>query len=179
MSNLFPMNNRLHAPYFIFMRCAGEYSDADLLAKFGIRKYKRVAEPPQHGPHATFFDSGDWTMLADDWYYTLWHMATTRPAIRRLSQFSDIYACSVGDCDHSFDFVYYQAGKLVRKYVVVADIGTNNSNVVENTGKQLPGELEALKLDDQLETVLSISDALGIRGPTPEDELRFYACPNG
>ena len=72
-----------------------------------------------------------------------------------------------------------RAGKLVRKYVVVADIGTNNSNVVENTGKQLPGELEALKLDDQLETVLSISDALGIRGPTPEDELRFYACPNG
>jgi len=160
------------------MRCAGQYSDADLLAKFGIHHYKRVAKPPRHGPHATFFDSGEWTMLADDWYYTLWHMKTTRPAIKRLSQFSDIYACSIGDCDHSFDFIYYQGGKLVRKYVV-ADPDFKSSNVVKDIGQQLPGEPEALKLDGQLETVLSISDALGIQGPVPGDKLRFYASPDG
>ena len=159
------------------MRCAGEYSDADLLAKFCIRDYKRTSEPPKFGPHATFFDSGDWVLLADDWYYTLWHMPTTRQTIEQLSQCTDIYACSVGDCDHSFDFIYYKAGKLVRKYVV-SDPDFKNSNIVENYGQQLPGEPEALKLDDQLETVLAISDAMGINGPKPGDELRFYARPN-
>jgi len=171
------MNNRLHAPYFIFMRCAGEYSDADLLAKFGIRDYKRTSEPPKMGPHATLFDSGDWVMLADDWYYTLWHLPTTRPAIKKLSQFTDVYACSVGDCDHSFDFIYYKNGKLARKYVV-ADPDFKSSIIVEDIGQQLPGESDALQLDDQLETVLAISDAMGICGPRPGDKLRFYARPN-
>ena len=45
-------------------------------------------------------------MVADDWHYTLWHMPSTRPALQALGRGCDVFACSVGDCDRSFDFAY-------------------------------------------------------------------------
>ena len=53
-------------------------------------------------------------MLADDWHYTLWHMESTRLAIEAIAKFHEIFACSEGDCDRSFDYVYYQDGRLMR-----------------------------------------------------------------
>jgi hypothetical protein len=113
-------------------------------------------------------------MLADDWRYTLWHMESTRPAIATLAKSFDIYACSVGDCDHSFDFVYYRDGRLVRKSVV-RDPDFRRGRVVENFGDPLPRESAAFKHHDESRIVLTIATSLGIQVPFDESHVRIYA----
>jgi len=130
--------SELHVPYYIFLKCAGRYADADLLRRFGLVNYCRVpADNTQHlRQHAILADDGPWTLLADDWYYTLWHLPTTRPMLEELAQQCDVFACSVGDCDRSFDFVYYRDGRLVRKYVVT-DPHFRGRVLVQNVGYPL------------------------------------------
>ena len=158
----------------IFMNSVGQYSDAELLGEFGITKAKPINEPPERGPHATFCTCKSWTVLIDDWYYSLWHSETTRPAIRRLAQNMDIYACSVGECDNSYDFIYYRNGARVREYVVV-DPDMKSSIVKVDFGDPLPGETETLAEDDPCFGMLTIPVALGIPVPANNNEYRLYS----
>ena len=170
---LFPQH-RLHAPYFIFLRCAGKYSDAELLAKFVLGAYRpATAETPPRGRYAVFADDGQWTLLADDWYYTLWQQPDARSTIEALANECDIFACSVGDCDRSFDFFYYRQSQLVRKYVV-ADPHCRGGTVVQNVGYPLPAEAAALQLEDETEIVLTIAASLGIKTNYTEQQVRIY-----
>jgi hypothetical protein len=166
-------HGELHAPYFIFVGCAGEYPDADLLRHFGL-SYQPAASTERRDRYAILADDGLWTLLADDLYHTLWHMASTRPAIAALSKRFDIFACSVGDCDRSFDFVYYQGGRLVREYVV-RDPDFRGGVVVVNRGEPLLGEAAAFEETDEMRIVLRIADSLGIRTDYAENELRVYS----
>jgi hypothetical protein len=84
-SSLF-IDGELHAPHFIFLRCAGQYSDAELLGRFGLPTYRPTKEAPRLGRYAILADDGEWTMIADDWYYTLWHMPSTRPTLAALGE---------------------------------------------------------------------------------------------
>ena len=168
------INGQLHAPYFIFVRGAGRYSDAELLRLFGLSAYRPMKSSHHSGHHAILGDDGPWTMIADDWHYTLWYMPTTRPALQELGQSCDVFACSVGDCDHSFDFEYYSSGRLVRRYVV-ADPDFRGGVVVENTGRPLLGEPAAFRESDELRRVLAVAASLGIRTDYAEGDVRVYA----
>jgi hypothetical protein len=167
---------QLHAPYFIFVRCAARCSDADVLRWFGLSTYCPTNSPRLHGRHAILADDGQWMMIADDWHYTLWHMPTTRPTLQKLARSYDVFAGSVGDCDDSFDFVYYQRGQLVRRYVV-DDPDFRGGSVVEITGAQLLGEAAAFGETEQLKIVLSIAASLGIMTNYTEHDVRVYAPP--
>jgi hypothetical protein len=173
MTHPFHFPGILHSPYFIFMRCAGTYSDADLLHKFGLTNYTRTRKVPGFGPYTLIAHDGTWTMLADDWRYTLWHMESTRPAIATLAKSFETYACSVGDCDRSFDFIYYHEGRLVRKYVVT-DPDFRGGRVVENVGHALPGESDAFQHKYESRIVLAIATSLGIQVPCDESQVRIY-----
>lgn len=166
-------DGKLYAPYYIFLRCAGEYADWDLLERFGLGGYKRVKSAPRMLRYAIIADDGTWTLLADDWFYTLWHKKTTRSTIEKLAEQHDIFACSVGDCDRSFDFVYYQDGRLVRKFVV-ADPNFRGGTVVENFGEPLPAEADAFKQNDELRIVLELAASLGIKTQYTEAQARIY-----
>jgi hypothetical protein len=168
------IRGRLHAPYFIFVRGEGRYSDADLLRLFGLSAYRPTKARRRGGHHAILADDATWTMVADDWCYTLWHMPSTRPALQALGQSCDVFACSVGDCDHSFDFVYYRGGRLVRRYVV-EDPDFRGGRVVENMGEPLPGEAAAFGGSDELGIVLGVATSLGIRTDYAEGDVRVYA----
>jgi hypothetical protein len=174
MEKPFFVHGKLHTPFYVFIRSAGAYSDADLLRHFGLSAYRRTTAPLQLGRYAILADDGPWTMIADDWYYTLWHTPSTRPAIAALGERHDVFACSVGDCDHSFDFDCYRDGRLARRYVVV-DPDFQRGRVVENVGAPLPGEATAFALPGELQTVLEIARSLGIKTEYAEDELRVYA----
>jgi hypothetical protein len=177
-SRLF-LEDGLHAPYFIFLQCAGRFTDSQLLTKFGLGRYQpATAEAANRGRYAILADDGPWKLLADDWYYTLWHLSETRPTIEALAQECDIFACSVGDCDRSFDFVYYHQSRLVRKYVV-ADPHFRGGVVVQNVGYPLPAEAAALQLEDEMKIVLSIAASLGIQTNYTQQNVRIYEPPPG
>ena len=165
------------SPYLIFMKCDGRYSDTDLLGEFGVADYEPICAVPQHGPYTAFCTCGDWTLIADDGRYSLCSSPTTRIAICRLSEHMDIFAHTVGDCDNSFDFIYYRNGTRVREYVVV-DPDFNSSIVKLDFGKPLPGENEAPALDDRFFGMLTIPRALGIPTPTLDSEYRIYSHLN-
>ncbi len=157
MTNLFYKQEVLHSPYFICLKCAGEYSDADLLSKFSLQNYQRKPSRPKLGAYAMVCENRKWTVLADDWYYTLWHMKSTRPALREMAQFHDAFAFSIGDCDQSFDFVYYRNGNLRRHYEVV-DPDFKGGSVKSNFGEPLETEAVAFTHDDDLKRLVFIAE---------------------
>jgi hypothetical protein len=172
------VHGRLHAPYFIFLRCAGRYSDSDLLQRFGLADYRPRKGLPDRGRYAILAADGQWSLIADDWRYTLWHKPSTRPALVALAETCDVFACSVGDCDRSFDFVYYRDARLVRRFVV-ADPHFQGGVVVEDMGQPLPGEATAFQQSDEFTIVLGIANSLGIKTDFSERDLRAYAPPPG
>jgi hypothetical protein len=117
-------------------------------------------------------------MLADNWHYMLWHKESTRNSIEGLATEFDVFTCSVGDSDDSFDFVYYREGKLLRRYVVT-DPDYNGGSVAEDIGESLPTESDILAdSSDQLAMVLSLAKSIGIKTDYREDELRVYVSPD-
>ena len=170
------VRGRLHAPYFIFLRCAGKNSDPDLLQWFGLADYQPAKGMPDVGRYVILGAAGEWSLVADDWYYTLWHKPLTRLVLAALGESCNVFACSVGDCDRSFDFVYYRDGRLVRRYVV-ADPHFQGGIVVEDVGEPLPGEAAVLRQSGEFEIVLAIASLLGIKTEYTEQDLRIYAAP--
>lgn len=168
-------DGRLHSPFFIFIRQPHGYSEAEILARFELSSYQRTTASSFRGRHAIMCDAGDWTMLADDWYYTLWHMKTTRPAIEAIAEYHELYACSEGDCDRSFDFLHYHKGRLVRKYVVSSP-SFSDRVVAHDFGTPLPGEAALLK-DDGYNIGIELAATLGIQTRFTHEELRVYALP--
>lgn len=168
-------DGRLHSPFFIFIRQPHGYSDVEILARFKLDSYQRSTEYSSRGRRAIMSDAGDWTMLADDWYYTLWHMKTTRPAIEAIAEYHELYACTEGDCDRSFDYLHYRKGRIVRKYVVSSP-SFSNRVVVEDFGTPLPGEAALLK-NGGYNIGIELAGTLGIKNRFTDDDLRLYAPP--
>ncbi len=168
-------DGRLHSPFFIFIRQPHGYSDAEILTYFKLNSYKRSTESTSGGRHAVMCEAGDWTMLADDWYYTLWHMKTTRPAIKAMVEYHELYVCTEGDCDRSFDFAHYRKGRLVRKYGVSSP-SYSNRVVVEDFGTPLPGEAALLE-NDGYNIGIELAATLGIKNRFTDDDLRVYVPP--
>ncbi len=169
-------NNQLLAPYFIFVRCANELSDIDLLQRFELSIYKQTQSVSLLDYYAILANDAAWTLLADNWRYSLWHNPSTRPAIEHLASSYDVFACSIGDCDDSFDFVYYQNAQLVRKYVVT-DPHFRGGTVTEDFGEPFSSESNILTLPNQLTMVLKLASSLGIKTDYKDHDLRIYALP--
>lgn len=173
------MRRSLNTPYSIFLRCAGRYTDANLLACFGLSSYRPAdALHSRFGQYVALADDGEWTLVADDLCYTLWHMPTTRDAIAVFAEQCDVFACSHGDCDDSFDFAYYRDGRLARQYVV-ADPGFRGGVVVENIGDPLPGEAAAFVPLCVTSTGLRVAASLGIWTDYTDEDVRFYIASAG
>jgi len=167
------IEGHLHSPYFIFVRAYGRYSDTDLLHLFGLADYHRNTSEGRPTRYAIIAHDGTWSMIADDWHYTLWHERSTRDTLEELGQSYDVFAASIGDSDHSFDFVYYCDGRLARRYVV-DDTYCHGRQVMEDMGEPLPGEETAIKESDERDIVLGVAASLGIRAGISTRDIRVY-----
>lgn len=165
-------NGRLHSPFSLFIRKPHGFSDAELLIHFGLDNYQRTSNPTAFPCHAILADADGWILLADDWYYTLWHMKSTQTAIQNLSIDHDIFACSEGDCDRSFDYVYYNKGKLLRELIVHSP-NYSDRIVYKEHGDFLLGEAELL-LNDGYNIGIELAANLGMKTYFTMDELRVY-----
>ena len=83
---------------------------------------------------------------------------------------------SIGDIDESFEFVYYRAGKLVRKFVFEDDIYARTQTVTTDVGSRLLGEPETLSdLKSAAERMFpTVTQALGIERVIDPLQNRFY-----
>lgn len=167
------INDRLHTPFCIFVRSGNAYADRDLLRLVGMPHYRPIQPEQRIRHHVTMANLGEWAMVADDWFYTLWHMETKPEILARLGKLHETFACSVGDCDDSYDFEYHRAGRCVRRYVI--DSPSYNDQVVrEDFGNPLSAERTAFQLEDLWNRVMAIAESLGIRTQVKAEELRLY-----
>jgi hypothetical protein len=170
-------DGRLHCPHFIYFRGGTKLSDEQILAHFELSSYFRAKSYSEFATYAVIANSGDWTVLADDWLYTLWHQPSKRTAIETLAEERDLFAWSVGDCDRSFDFYLYRCGQLVRKHVVESPRFTDQI-VTADFGERLPSETELLASNLDISIKLDLlTRSLGIDTAVSQDSLRVYWKP--
>src|SRR5690349_16902852 len=92
-------HHHLHAPYFIFVRSAGVYSDIELLHHLGVTNVSQDLTPSQATKSVFVTEDQQWAHVADDWSYTLWHAPNIRTAIAHLATRHDVFTCSIGDIE--------------------------------------------------------------------------------
>jgi hypothetical protein len=165
-------DGRLHSPFFIFIRQPHGYSDFDILANFQLGSYRRSTATSRLGRHAILSAAGNWTMVADDWRYTLWHMPSTRTVLEAIAKSHEVFTCSVGDCDLSFDYAHYQVGNLKRKYVVSSPHFTDRV-VVEDFGAPSSDEVQ-LPQQAGDNPGIELAERMGIQTRFTSDSLRIY-----
>lgn len=173
-------NGTFSSPFFIFIKGVFDLSDIELCAKLGLENYELVTDKAYDSMdhlekrHLFLTEDEQWTHLMDDWFYTLWYDQEIRERIRVLSFDFDIFCCSVGDIDVSYDFRYYQKGKVVREYVV-EDPNFKGPKVVINTGTPLNGEASPWNRGEPETRVLHIASSLGINVKHDLSKIRCYS----
>ena len=173
---------QMHSSYWIFLKSARKYSDADLLREFGLSDYLRTSWPNEleglitlkRSRTVAFGSSGEWTCVVDDRFYTLWNMHTTRPTLARLAGSCDVFSYSLGDCNNSHDLVYYRDGQLVRKYVVIDSPEGGQQEVFESIGEPINGESQTLDFVDFQRGITAVGQLLGFSTSYKIADLRFY-----
>ena len=175
------INKSFLSPFFIFIKDNSKLNDKELLNKFDLNDYQLITDNNEKkiegkNPNKRYLyitEDRNWKHLMDDWLYTLWHNKTIKLRIKALSNEFDIFCCSVGDCDDSFDFIYYQNGIETREYIV-EDPDFNGGQVAKDFGKAFEVEKIALAKEDQFEKVLSIARSLGINTNHNLSKIRCY-----
>lgn len=176
MTPLWITGSHIHAPYFIFIDGGTVYRDDEVMALLGIEGFAPATrlEHPNHFLHLT--DDGRWLHVVDDWLYTQWHSKGIRERIAKLATRHDIFTCSVGDSDRSFDFEYFRGGVLVRRHVV-DDPRYDGGSVTEDFGEPLPGEAAAFGHPDELTRVLAVARSEGVGIDHRPERIRSFTKP--
>ena len=167
-------------PHYIFIKCDGCYSDQEVLDLLGLAQYQKQ-DPGQGLWHYLWIteDSAGWTHMGEGWSYHLFntYRSELKQKLLELSDKHDVYHCSMGDADRSYDFHYMQRGKVIRSYVMNSP-GWNDRVLGKDLGDPLPGEA-GLNLfeDEERHIILSIARAQGIQLHHDSASIRFYGTP--
>src|SRR5262245_20456458 len=105
----------LLSPHFIFVRCAGLHSDLELLGDLGASGYRLLdadAREPRNSTMVFITEDQEWTHIADDYWYRLWHLPHLKSAVELLGERYDVFHCRIADADDSHEFTYYRALRL-------------------------------------------------------------------
>lgn len=177
MNSSFTPAGRFHSPFRIFIRDLKSIQYGDLIDSFHLQRYTAKTPHSMHRQLA-IVPLDDWTMLADDWFYTLWHMPTTMQVIEDAAKRGDIYYDLVGDCDESYAFGYFHSGSIVRK-VAVASPHFSDQVLETDDGSPFSVESRDRMTNDIEGYVDSIAQFIGIRLPSLGDEVfAFGPSPN-
>lgn len=133
------------------------------------------ALPPFSRPYFLLAHDGTWLHLIDDCYF-IYHARGLQARLVELvrARGLDMFRCTVGDCDESYDFSYYCRGELVRE-VQVSSPRFNDQIVDVDRGALLPFEREHGPMVPVREpSLLCLAASLGIQTHYGELELRRY-----
>lgn len=173
MTDYFTPYGRLHTPFRIFLRSPTRLEKQEILNAFSLLEYISCTPKSLHR-QTWMIDLDDWLLIADDWFYTLWHLHTTRQAIASLALDTDVYFDVVGECDESYGFAIYQNGSLVREVQVDSPNYSDQILKVDH-GTRLPVESDSLLTSDIDAYVDKIAEHLGIRLPRIGDKVLAFS----
>lgn len=170
----------INFPSYICIKGISEKSDLEVLKLLNITS--DITQAYNELTAAEDFDifvsrDDQWIHIIDNFFWMLNESEVVAKRIETLGEHYELYTCSVGDADLSFDFKYFKNGKLRREYVVKSP-NFNNEVIAVNFGDALSGETEGLRKKDQIEKVLFIAQSLGIKIPTNFEKLTAYNLKN-
>lgn len=115
-------------------------SDRELLAQIGlVHDLEPGTEAPYGMPDVYLAHDGKWAHVMDGLHYMLWNSRRFSQRLQSIVGEHDVFRCTFGDCDESYDYSYYRAGRLVR----AVDVGSPNYDDLEirrDFGERLPEE---------------------------------------
>ncbi|QWG09925.1 hypothetical protein [Flammeovirga kamogawensis] len=160
------INNRFYAPYYIFIRCNKSQIDS-IFERLELNKWTKLKQINSDKDialtHKLFYSiwENGWLQIFDDWAYSLWYDSDFKSLLTELCKEFEIYYCSVGDIDSSYEFSYYKHGELSREYIL--DDSISGKEFIEKSyGQQLPFEDELNLINDEHDKILFIASKLGI-----------------
>lgn len=169
------INGLPHTPYLIFLNGLKDKTDQEILELFDLGDNKETAIRNDLSDKYCIYMSRDdnWIHLMDNYFYTHWHSKNFSMKVEELGRNYELFSCSVGDCDLSFDFKYYKNGNKIREYVVESP-NYNDEILKVNYGEPLLGENEGMQKNDQFNRVTHIASSLGIEIPTDLNKIKCY-----
>ena len=176
---LFSKRGYLATPFMIYVRSYNVISDQEFMEIFGLKNYQKraISDSKLFDSHVIFTNDFEWTHIADDLGYTLWHSPRTSEVIAELGKSYDIFRNSIGDIDDSFEFEYYRNGKLARKFDYEHNVFKGTRSITAEVGSKIIAEPNTF---EELHTAAEkmfpeITKALGIVRVTDPTQLRYYA----
>lgn len=179
LSNLDGLNKSYFSPFLIFIKGATKLADSELLSLLNLNEYYMVesSSENQGDKNLTGYlfiaNSDEWVCIMDDWSYALWCNKEIRKRLLAVSNEYDVFYCSVGDIDDSYDFAYFKSGEVIREYIV-EDHSFKRGVVVKDFGVPFPVESEAFLHKEIYEKVITIAKSLGIKFHLQKDEVRVF-----
>ena len=174
----FLKNGEVHSPFFLFIRHSPNPSDQDILDALGVSAYQLIEpEDIHHRPHLVIGHADRWTVVADDYFYTLWHSEQTTHAIATYAaQLDDAFICRWPDVDETFAFSLWHRGACVRSFDLVKP-GWSDPVTLEESGQKLEIETEELASQSAEDRLKTISGELGYVASDAIGTFRVYAGP--
>ncbi len=161
------------APYFIFIKNINEKSDGEILELLELEH----CELFDYGDYVHISQDANWVHVIDNDAYQLWYSQKLTNRIEELGKEYEIFTCSVGEPDLSFDFRYFRDGKKIREYVVESP-NYDDQIIITDFGSPILGEEilvhEELVKGHQLAVVLHIAESLGIQLPKSAEGIKCY-----
>lgn len=177
-------NKKFDSGFYTFIKSENKLSDKDLLTRLKIYNYQYL--PEEKKKEAFQYDSSklyitevdEWTHVMDDWGFSfrkhLW-MHKEKVIIRNLAKSFEVFQCSIGDSDGSFDFRYYKEGILQREYIIRnKKLSFTETYIAKNLGNPFVKEEIALKKPGEINKVLSVAELLGIKINHELAKIRSY-----
>lgn len=175
----FLKTGEVHSPFFVFIRHSHSPSDKSILKALGCGGYRLVAPDKPHSArcHLVIGHSEDWVVVADDYYYSLWHSEKDTRLIESYVQgFEEAFVCRWSDVDDTFSFSHWKEGECIRSYALIQD-GWTTPIWLEESGPRLPvetNELASVSVDEQLR---DICKGLGYVAADAIGTFRVYEGP--
>ena len=172
-------NGRLyyHSPYFVFVK-DNPSATIESLNRCGLINCEQADELYDIESCFQFYLStwDDWTLIMDNWYYSLWHLNQRSSIIDNWGKDKELYQCHVGDCDYSFGFKYHKNGRVVRTYQVSnQSCRKGDLKIEEDIGEPFLNESVYLLKDGEYQKVINIAYDLGLGFPPEPDQIYCYS----
>lgn len=173
----------LDSPARLHIKGADEIDNGYLIRELGLTSYSLLHNDQQivwddlSKRRLYLFETIGWKHLYDDFSYYLYNNPSIRDRIQALGSKFDMLWCSVGDCDESFEYLYYNNGAKRRELIV--DSPSYRDRVIRTSiGEPFKFESDLFDKPSEIDLLEDIERGFGIVQPNFKTTLVCYETEN-